>query len=152
MGPWRWRVEGVSPQQLAPRPRSGALGAAEGCPPKRRLDACAGSREALAMTDTVEFALRSLAIGAGATLVMDGWALLLRQLGISSLNFAMLGRWIGHLSEGQLIHTSIARAAPVRGELALGWLAHYAIGISFAALLLAAFGLRWAHRPSLVPA
>jgi hypothetical protein len=96
--------------------------------------------------------LRSLLIGAGATLVMDAWAVLLRQLGVPSLNLAMLGRWIGHLPRGRFVHESIVRAAPVRGELALGWAAHYAIGVSFAGLLLAIFGLRWAHSPTLWPA
>lgn len=50
------------------------------------------------------------------------------------------------------MHDSIAKAAPVRGELLLGWCAHYAIGLSFAALLLATFGLKWARSPSLLPA
>ena len=64
----------------------------------------------------------------------------------------MLGRWLGHLWCGRLKHESIAKAVPVRRELLLGWLAHYAIGISFAALLLATFGLEWARSPTLGPA
>lgn len=104
------------------------------------------------MNEKLEFVLRTISIGAGATLVMDLWAALLRQFGIPSLNFAFLGRWIGHLPDGQLIHENIARAAPVRGELLLGWSAHYAIGIGFAALLVSTFGLRWARSPSLLPA
>jgi len=104
------------------------------------------------MSETLEFVLRVILIGVGATIVMDIWALLLKQLGIPSLNFAFLGRWIGHLPEGKLIHESIAKAAPVRGELLLGWGAHYSIGISFAALLLSVCGLSWARSPSLTPA
>jgi hypothetical protein len=104
------------------------------------------------MSHTVEFALRTLLIGAGATIVMDVWALVLRTFGIPSLNFAFLGRWIGHLPKGRLLHDSIAKATPVRGELVLGWAAHYAMGITFAALLLSTFGLSWARSPSLVPA
>ena len=69
------------------------------------------------MSDQTEFALRTILIGVGATMAMDVWALLLRQLGIPSLNFALLGRWIGHLPRGRWMHESIARAAPVRGEL-----------------------------------
>jgi hypothetical protein len=103
------------------------------------------------MTETVEFVMRTVFIGAGATLVMDAWALLLRRVGVPSLDFALLGRWLGHLPEGQLVHASIAKAAPVRGERALGWLAHYAIGISFAALLLLTFGVGWARTPTLAP-
>jgi hypothetical protein len=104
------------------------------------------------MSPSIEFLLRTLMIGVGATLMMDLWALLLRQIGIPSLNFALLGRWIGHLRHGQWTHDSIARATPVPGELLMGWTAHYAIGISFALLLLSTFGLKWARTPSLMPA
>lgn len=104
------------------------------------------------MSERLEFLLRAVLIGVGATAVMDAWALLLRQFGVPSLNFAFLGRWLGHLPEGHWVHASIARAPAVRGELLLGWCAHYAIGITFSALTLAAFGLAWARSPSLVPA
>lgn len=93
-----------------------------------------------------------IAIGAGATLLMDAWLLLLRRLGIATLSFALVGRWIGHLPRGQIRHAAIARAAPIRGELALGWLVHYATGIAFAALLLAVAGLGWARQPTPLPA
>jgi hypothetical protein len=104
------------------------------------------------MSENVELALRTIMIGAGATLTMDTWAFLLKQVGVPSLDFALLGRWIGHLGRGQWAHESIAKATPVRGELLIGWCAHYAIGITFAALLLSTFGLRWARSPSLLPA
>jgi len=104
------------------------------------------------MNGKIEFIVRSIVIGAGATVVMDLWAALLRRLGVPSLNFGLLGRWLGHLPHGQWHHDSIARAAPVRGERALGWCAHYGIGISFATLLLAVFGLSWARSPTLPPA
>lgn len=104
------------------------------------------------MPEKVEFVVRTILIGAGATVVMDAWAFLLRQLGIPSLNFAHLGRWLGHLPRGRWIHESIAKAAPVPGELFIGWCAHYAIGITFAALLVSTFGLKWARSPSLLPA
>jgi len=104
------------------------------------------------MTHTLEFLLRAALIGVGATLTMDGWALLLRQFGVPSLNFALLGRWLGHLRHGQWMHEKITQAAPIRGELLIGWCAHYAIGMSFAFLLLATYGLKWARTPSLLPA
>ena len=104
------------------------------------------------MSETVEFVLRTILIGVGATLVMDAWAFLLRQFGIPSLNFAFLGRWIGHLPQGQWMHERIASAKPVRGELLMGWCAHYSLGMTFAALLLSTFGLKWARSPSLLPA
>jgi hypothetical protein len=104
------------------------------------------------MSHASEFVLRALLIGVGATIVVDLWALLLKQLGIPSLNFAFLGRWIGHLPGGQWTHEGIAKAAPIKGELWMGWLAHYSIGVTFASLLLAVFGLEWARKPTLLPA
>jgi DUF2938 family protein len=104
------------------------------------------------MSQTSEFILRAFFIGTGATMMMDFWALFLKQLGIPSLSFAFLGRWIGHLADGQWTHESIAKAAPIRGELWMGWFAHYSIGVTFAAFLLAVYGLEWARKPTLVPA
>ena len=104
------------------------------------------------MSESLEFVLRILLIGIGATLAMDGWALLLRQFGIPSLDLALLGRWIGHLARGRWLHASIAQSASIRGERAIGWLAHYGIGIGFAALLISTAGLAWARSPTLAPA
>lgn len=104
------------------------------------------------MNENVEFVLRTVLIGGGATVAMDLWAVFLRRFGIPSLNFAFLGRWIGHLPEGRLIHASIAKATPISGELLMGWCAHYSLGITFAALLLSTFGVKWARSPSLLPA
>lgn len=106
----------------------------------------------MAMGNFIEFMARSAAIGVGATLTMDAWAAVLRRLGVPSLNFALLGRWIGHIPQGRWLHEGIARATPVRGERWLGWSAHYSIGITFAALLLALHGVQWARSPSLAPA
>ena len=104
------------------------------------------------MNRTLEFVVQSVIIGAGATLAIDVWAAVLKRFGVPSLNFAYLGRWVGHLRQGRVAHESIAKSAPIRGELLIGWTAHYAIGITFAALLLAIFGVQWAHSPTLAPA
>ncbi len=93
--------------------------------------------------------LSILFIGIGATLVMDLWTVLLRYLGVTTLNYAMVGRWAGHLLEGRWQHAAIGKAAPVRGELALGWLLHYATGLVFAALLAAIAGEGWLRVPTL---
>jgi hypothetical protein len=75
-----------------------------------------------------------------------------RLLGVRPLNYALVGRWIGHLWRGRLSHESIAAAPAIRGEAALGWLAHYAVGVAFAGLLLALWGVEWAHEPTPGPA
>jgi hypothetical protein len=100
----------------------------------------------------LEVAVRAVAMGVGATLTMDIWAAVLRRFGVPSLRFELLGRWVGHLPRGRWWHEDIARTPPVRGERLLGWCAHYAIGIGFAALLLAVHGLAWARSPTLTPA
>lgn len=98
-----------------------------------------------------EFPLAML-IGIGATAVMDAWLLLLKHLGVSTLNFAFIGRWVGHLLRGQFAHAAIAKAAPIRGELAWGWLTHYAVGVAFATVLVGLQGADWVRSPTLLPA
>jgi hypothetical protein len=91
-------------------------------------------------------------IGLGGALLMDVWALFSRRaLNIQGLDYAMLGRWIGHFPRGRFFHERIASADPIRGERPLGWLAHYSIGIAFAFLLLAIWGLDWARSPTILP-
>ncbi len=104
------------------------------------------------MNEHMELLGRVAAIGIGATLVMDGWAAILRRFGIASLDPAMLGRWVGHFPRGRFVHARIADAAPVRGERALGVAAHYGIGIGFAAVLTTLFGSAWLQAPSIGPA
>jgi len=97
--------------------------------------------------------LDALAIGVGATAVMDVWAVALKRFWcIPSLNFAMVGRWLGHLPRGTFTHVNIAQAAPVRDEAILGWTAHYLIGVLFAAVLLALVGQEWVQGPTFAPA
>jgi len=96
--------------------------------------------------------VKVILIGIGATAVMDVWLMLLKRLGVPTLNFAYIGRWAGHLAHGTFAHPAIAKSPPVPGELALGWLTHYAIGIAFAALLVAVQGMQWTGSPTLLPA
>ena len=94
----------------------------------------------------------AMLIGIGATAVMDAWLLLLRRLGIPTLNFAFIGRWVGHLLRGRFFHAAIAKATPIRGELAWGWLTHYAVGVAFATVLIGIQGAQWIYSPTLLPA
>ena len=104
------------------------------------------------MTPFDESFFHTVTIGIGATAVMDLWLTLLKAIGVPTLNFALLGRWVGHMPRGRWVHDGIAKAAPVRGELALGWAAHYGTGIAFAALLVVVAGPHWRHAPTLLPA
>ena len=97
--------------------------------------------------------LRAALIGAGATLATDAWALARRRLlGTPLPDYALVGRWFAWLPRLRFVHAPIAATSPVRGERAIGWIAHYAVGIAFAAILLWAAGPSWADRPTLGPA
>jgi hypothetical protein len=83
---------------------------------------------------------------------MDAWLLLLQRFGVPTLDFALVGRWIGHMRQGRWGHPAIAKATPVPGERALGWLVHYGVGVAFAGLLVVFSGTGWMHDPSFLPA
>jgi hypothetical protein len=101
----------------------------------------------------VEVGVRGVLMGVAAAALMDAWGLVLRRgFGVPTLDYALLGRWIGHLARGRFAHPRIAAADPVPGERPIGWLAHYAIGVGFAVLLLVVVGLDWARSPSILPA
>lgn len=97
----------------------------------------------------VDFIWRAVAIGVAATAAIDLWALVLKRVfAIPPANWAMVGRWFGHLARGTFSHADITKAEPVANELALGWLCHYAVGILFAAATLALAGPAWRLAPT----
>ena len=105
------------------------------------------------MPEALDYLVRVVLIGAGATAVMDIWAVARKRLlGIPPLDYGLVGRWLAYLVRGRFRHESIAAAPPVQGERALGWTAHYLIGIAFAAMLIAIWGLDWARHPTIGPA
>jgi hypothetical protein len=92
-------------------------------------------------------------LGIGGTLAIDLWGQFQRRvLHVAPLDLRMLGRWIGHMPRGRFTHDRIGQSEPVRGEAVIGWIAHYSIGIAFAVLLLAIWGLEWLRAPTLGPA
>jgi hypothetical protein len=97
--------------------------------------------------------LTAIAIGLGATLVMDLWNLFLkRAFGIPSLSYCLLGRWIGHMPSGKVRHASIAAAPAVRFECTIGPIAHYAIGVMLAIGFILIASPAWLARPTFLPA
>lgn len=97
--------------------------------------------------------LQTVTIGVTATAVMDAWGAVRQPLfGFARPDYALIGRWFAHMPRGRFRHESIAAAAPIHGERVVGWTAHYAIGISFAALLAAVGGRTWLQHPTLGPA
>jgi hypothetical protein len=104
------------------------------------------------MNSGLQFDLYVVLIGVGATLVMDAWGLLLRQFNVPAPNYALVGRWLGHIAKGRWFHVSIQKAESMYGETMLGWFGHYAIGVLFAALLVAVSGAGWIRSPSFISA
>lgn len=101
----------------------------------------------------MDFMVRAVLIGVGATALIDLWAQFLkRAFGLPAPNWAMVGRWFGHLPRGRFLHEDIGRSEPVANELAIGWIAHYLVGILFAGIVLAIWGIGWAHSPTFLPA
>ncbi|HBV76871.1 MULTISPECIES: DUF2938 domain-containing protein [Vibrio] len=97
--------------------------------------------------------LSIIIIGMGATAIMDLWAWFQKHvLGIPSLNYALVGRWVGYLPKGQWRHKTIMQTPPLPKEAIVGWLLHYFIGVVFSALTALIFGQAWLAQPSLMPA
>jgi hypothetical protein len=95
----------------------------------------------------------AILIGAGATGFLDLWsAARARFFGAATPDYALVGRWLAHLTRGRLVHDAIAKSARVKGERLIGWVAHYFIGIAFAAVLLALWEAEWARQPTVLPA
>lgn len=101
----------------------------------------------------MDFLPYAVPVGAGATAVMDAWGVARKRLfGQPAMDYALVGRWLGWMARGKFRHARIAASPAVRGERAIGWVAHYAIGIAFAGVLLAVWGPGWARSPTLAPA
>jgi len=97
--------------------------------------------------------LGAVAIGIGATLFMDLWALFLkRAFNVPPGNYCLVGRWLCYMPEGRFVHASIANAPQRRFECAVGWIAHYVIGVAYALALITIVSASWLERPTVLPA
>lgn len=104
------------------------------------------------MSSTAEILAKAALVGVGGTIVLDLYALFMaRVLGVPAMNWAMVGRWLGNMTRGQFVQVAMGQAEPVKGELAIGWIAHFAIGIGYGLLLLALWGKVWLESPTPLP-
>lgn len=91
-------------------------------------------------------------MGLGGTVAMDIWAEVLhRAAGQPKPNWANVGRWSGHTLRGKLFHDSIAEAAPVASETALGWGVHYGVGVLYGVMFVLIAGAGWVAAPTFLP-
>lgn len=101
----------------------------------------------------MELLWKGIAIGVGATVLMDIWALLLwKGFRQSRPNWAPVGRWFWHLRTGKVFHDDIGAAVPYAHELALGWIGHYVVGVLYGVVLALIVGAGWFANPSFLPA
>src|SRR5512134_3822527 len=97
-----------------------------------RSATCRGADGSGPMPDSADLVVRGILMGVAGSALMDAWSAALRRFGIPTLDYRLLGRWIGHFPRGRFVHERIAVSESIRGERAIGWVAHYAIGVSFA--------------------
>ena len=105
------------------------------------------------MNIEIVYVLIAIAVGFGATLVMDLWSIFLKHtFNIPLPNYCFVGRWLRYMAEGIFRHSSIAGAPQKPAECIVGWIAHYAIGVIFALTLVLLASPRWLQEPTVLPA
>lgn len=92
---------------------------------------------------------QGITLGCIATVVFDTWLMCQKLLGYKILNFAYLGRWIGHFKTIKFVHEDISKAERIDKEIWIGLAAHYAIGILIAEILLLVVRAEWLESPEL---
>ena len=105
------------------------------------------------MSIEAKYVLGAIAIGIGASLLMDLWNLFLKRVfSIPSLNYCLLGRWLRHMPGGIFRHARISDAPQKSFECIVGWIAHYIIGVVFALVFVVVASRHWLESPTLLPA
>lgn len=91
-------------------------------------------------------------MGLAGTAAMDIWAQVMhRAFGQPLPNWAMPGRWFGHIPKGQIFHDDIGAAEPIKGELGLGWALHYGVGVLYGLIWAVLAGADWLAAPTFLP-
>lgn len=100
---------------------------------------------------SIEFNIitQGVVLGTIATVFFHMWLIGQKLIGRRILNFALLGRWIGHFKSMRFAHTKIANAPEIPFELMIGLIGHYAIGIVIAEFLLLVSSKQWLLEPDI---
>ncbi|HMQ80062.1 MAG TPA: DUF2938 domain-containing protein [Ignavibacteria bacterium] len=105
------------------------------------------------MVNIAYILINTVIIGIGATITFDLWAQLLKLLfKIPPSNICVVGRWLLHMPRGIFRHSNIIKSPEKKGECLAGWIAHYMIGITLAAIFIVIAGESWISNPSVIPA
>ena len=97
--------------------------------------------------------ISAILFGLGASFTFDLWAQFLKYaFKITPSNICLVGRWLRYMPEGTFRHSNISSSPQKSGECAVGWIAHYMIGITFAIAFVVLAGSSWLQHPTLIPA
>src|SRR3979409_1755217 len=100
----------------------------------------------------IELLIGAVAVGLGATFVMDLWTVFLKHaFKIPSPNYCLVGRWLRHMANGSFKHPSISASPQMPAECTTGCIPHYTIGVLFALALVALASPDWLQSPTLMP-
>lgn len=101
------------------------------------------------MNDLALRFMSAILMGFGATLTSDLWALFLkRAFSMAPPSLCLVGRWLRYMPEGTFRHSNLGSAPAKRAECTTGWIAHYGIGIAFAAAFVSCAGNNWLRHPT----
>jgi hypothetical protein len=100
----------------------------------------------------LEHTFTTILLGVSATAFMDLYTFVLQKyFSVHSLNYALVGRWLLLMPMGKIKHNNIMQTPTMSGEIVVGWVAHYAIGVAFALLFALAVGSDWYTSAKLLP-
>jgi hypothetical protein len=101
----------------------------------------------------MEIVFQGVLIGIIATFGMDIWAAIVKHvLRLPTTDWALVGRWFGHMPRGVFVHSPIADSAVISNELAIGWVAHYVTGIVYGLAYLSIVQVLFSSGPTLTSA
>lgn len=101
----------------------------------------------------MDIVIHGLLIGIIATIGMDIWAAVAKHgLHLPTADWALVGRWFGHLPRGVFFHAAIAGSPKISHELTIGWVAHYCTGMVYGVAYLSIVQLVISTNPSLASA
>lgn len=97
--------------------------------------------------------INGIAIGLIATIGTDIWAAIVKHLlRLPTANWALVGRWFGHMPRGVFVHPRIADSAAVPNELVIGWASHYIIGMAYGLAYLSIVQVHLSRTPTIMSA
>jgi hypothetical protein len=101
----------------------------------------------------MEIVFQGILIGVIATLGMDIWAAIVKHvLRLPTADWALVGRWFGHMPRGVFVHRPVADSDAISNELTIGRIAHYATGIVYGLAYLSIIQILFSSGPMLTSA